>query len=264
MAEARPCLGRRGIGARAMPNCPFAPEFANQGLQAYGPENFATCFTLTFPHRNITGTCNARGDGLAFFARPTAGRLGPLSTGRRNRMERSSTRLLTPLRNDTECRARNPAFVQELLECLHAKGLAPSRPPLSMVPCTPACATSRPVAASNPRSQLSAGRPFIASRRGETGRSPCPPCVGLPASRAVGDVCPPKRMACLPGLPFDAAHQTNLAGPIAASHGCRTHDAVLAAILRHRAGASHSPSMPPGGCLLPLAPITGNLMPERR
>ena len=118
MAEARPCLGRRGIGARAIGHCPFAPEFANQGLQAYGPENFATCFTLTFPHRNITGTCNARGEDLVFFARPTAGRPGPLSTGRRNRMERPSTRPLAPLRDATECRAGNPAFVQDLSERL--------------------------------------------------------------------------------------------------------------------------------------------------
>ena len=55
-----------------------------------------------------------------------------------------------------------------------------------------------------------------------------------------------RRALGLSGLQFDAAHQTNLAGPIATSHGCRTHDAILAAILRHRAGASHLPSMPLG------------------
>lgn len=57
--------------------------------------------------------------------------------------------------------------------------------------------------------------PFMVLRQREAGRSPCPPRISLPASRAVRDVRPPNRMACMPSLPLDAAIKRTSPKPLA-------------------------------------------------
>jgi len=211
-AETCGCLGQRGGGAKAASACPLAPEFANEGPQGLGTEDFAACHTLMFPHRNITGTWNASGNGPAFFTRPTAGQPGLTSTEPHNCIELPNTRAVGAPAAPHEMTGKKSCIRSGIvgLPPLGRSGafrVAPFHGPMHAY-------VRRGQTRCGPRSRLPAFCRVpvhcVAPKQKQGGRpargASAFPLQGLPGCPR----CPPAQKDGLPmpSPPFDAAHQT--------------------------------------------------------